>query len=244
MISSRYKAILFDWDDTISYTDPHRYVHTRQVAGQFGHQFTMEDIYLAFARADHTGITTEGDWVGAIAHELGLHDDHHPEFRDLFSQRDAIKKQRLYDDAVAVFDRLKVTGIRIGVLSNNRYVHDAVRAMQVEDHFEIVVSPDTYGVGKPDPVIFKRTIAAMNLNSSEVLYVGDSYDFDVVGARAAGITPALIDRFGLQIQEHQDAEHRLTSLEQLHEVLARSSATPAPTGGSSTQPVIHGDDRD
>jgi putative hydrolase of the HAD superfamily len=105
--------------------------------------------------------------------------------------------------------------------------------MQVEDHFEIVVSPDTYGVGKPDPAIFTRTIAAMNLMSSEVLYVGDSYDFDVIGARTAGITPALIDRFGLQIQEHRDAEHRLTSLEQLHEVLARSSASSTPSEVSS-----------
>jgi FMN phosphatase YigB (HAD superfamily) len=37
----------------------------------------------------------------------------------------------------------------------------------------------------------------MNLTAGEVIYVGDNYYADVVGARAAGLQPVLYDPLGI-----------------------------------------------
>ncbi len=50
------------------------------------------------------------------------------------------------------------------------------------------------GIKKPSPEIFSIAIAETGLQPSEVAFVGDSIDDDMMGAAAAGLTPILIDR--------------------------------------------------
>ena len=49
---------------------------------------------------------------------------------------------------------------------------------------------------KPHPDIFRYALDRAGLRADEVLYVGDSYVADVLGARSVGIAPVLIDREG------------------------------------------------
>jgi putative hydrolase of the HAD superfamily len=48
------------------------------------------------------------------------------------------------------------------------------------------------GVEKPDPAIFRAALAALDVAPAEALYIGDLYDVDVVGARAAGMEAVLL----------------------------------------------------
>jgi putative hydrolase of the HAD superfamily len=48
------------------------------------------------------------------------------------------------------------------------------------------------GVEKPDPAIFRAALTALGVAAEEALYVGDLYEVDVVGARAAGIEAVLL----------------------------------------------------
>ena len=48
------------------------------------------------------------------------------------------------------------------------------------------------GVEKPDPAIFRAALDALGVAPAEALYVGDLYEVDVVGARAAGMPAALL----------------------------------------------------
>ena len=50
---------------------------------------------------------------------------------------------------------------------------------------------------KPDPAIFKRAFALSNTPPEHNLYIGDNYYADIIGARAAGIQPVLLDPHGL-----------------------------------------------
>jgi ASC-1-like (ASCH) protein len=52
------------------------------------------------------------------------------------------------------------------------------------------------GCNKPHPAIFHQALEQMGLDAGRVLYIGDSYRHDVVGARNAGIEPVLVDRGG------------------------------------------------
>jgi putative hydrolase of the HAD superfamily len=47
-------------------------------------------------------------------------------------------------------------------------------------------------VEKPDPRIFRAALDALGVAPEEALYVGDLYEVDVVGARAAGISAVLL----------------------------------------------------
>ena len=56
-----------------------------------------------------------------------------------------------------------------------------------------VVTKDTLGVGKPAPEVFRSGCSVMGLEPGEVVYVGDLYSVDVLGARAAGLAAVLLD---------------------------------------------------
>jgi putative hydrolase of the HAD superfamily len=58
------------------------------------------------------------------------------------------------------------------------------------------------GVEKPDPRIFHLACERGGVTCDEAVHVGDVYEIDVLGARAAGVHPLLIDPDGL----HADAD--------------------------------------
>jgi putative hydrolase of the HAD superfamily len=49
------------------------------------------------------------------------------------------------------------------------------------------------GLEKPDPRFFASILAAIGVPPERALHVGDVYEIDVVGARAAGLGVVLVD---------------------------------------------------
>ena len=49
------------------------------------------------------------------------------------------------------------------------------------------------GVEKPDPRFFQIALERSGADAATTMHVGDLYHVDVAGARAAGLTPALLD---------------------------------------------------
>ncbi|HEX6311627.1 MAG TPA: HAD-IA family hydrolase [Acidimicrobiia bacterium] len=58
-----------------------------------------------------------------------------------------------------------------------------------------VLDSTVVGVAKPDPRIFELALDALGLRPDQAIYVGDTPAGDVVGARAAGIRPVLVDPY-------------------------------------------------
>ena len=52
------------------------------------------------------------------------------------------------------------------------------------------------GFEKPDPRIFQAALEPLGIAPEGVLYVGDIYEVDVVGARRAGMDVVLLDPAG------------------------------------------------
>jgi putative hydrolase of the HAD superfamily len=61
-----------------------------------------------------------------------------------------------------------------------------------------VIDSGAVGVAKPDPAIFELALAAAGTTADRAIHVGDAYQYDVRGARAAGIEPVLVDPLGLR----------------------------------------------
>lgn len=89
---------------------------------------------------------------------------------------------------------LKAAGLRIAVISNaDGRVERYLAAADLAHEFEFILDSGTVGIEKPDPRIFELALDRLGLRPDEVVYVGDSWEIDVVGARAAGIRPIYLN---------------------------------------------------
>jgi putative hydrolase of the HAD superfamily len=86
---------------------------------------------------------------------------------------------------------------RLVVVSNWDWsLHLVLERLGMAPLLDGVVTSAEVGARKPAREIFARGLALAGADAGEALHVGDSVAEDVEGARAAGITPVLIDREG------------------------------------------------
>lgn len=96
-------------------------------------------------------------------------------------------------DGLQALSRLREGGLRLGVVSNSDgRVEAALEAAGLRPLFDVVVDSTLAGVEKPDPAIFRAALDALGVTPEEAIYVGDLYEVDVVGARAAGLEAVLL----------------------------------------------------
>jgi putative hydrolase of the HAD superfamily len=93
---------------------------------------------------------------------------------------------RNLEQSRAVLDALK--GKYNLVLVSNFYgnIEAILRDFRLDHYFSAIVESAVVGVRKPDPAIYRLGVKATGAPAGEVLVVGDSYDKDMVPAKAVG----------------------------------------------------------
>lgn len=86
---------------------------------------------------------------------------------------------------------LRHAGFRLGALSDFP-VKDKLRYLGVEDLFEVAMSSEDTGYLKPHSVPFLQLSRRLEASPEQVLYVGNSAEYDISGARAVGMKTAHI----------------------------------------------------
>ncbi len=100
-------------------------------------------------------------------------------------------------DAVETLCGLRERGVRTAVVSNaDGRAETALGNAGLTHYLEFVVDSHFEGVEKPDPEIFRRALRRFELPAERVVYIGDIYSIDAVGARAGGLLPVIIDPTG------------------------------------------------
>jgi putative hydrolase of the HAD superfamily len=108
---------------------------------------------------------------------------------------------------------LRARGLRLVVVSNaNGRLHHLFERIGLLDAFDYVFDSHHEGVEKPDPRYFDIAMARSGASAAGTIHVGDLYHVDVVGARAAGITPVLFDVADLYPDADCLRVHSLTEL--------------------------------
>ncbi len=104
----------------------------------------------------------------------------------------------LLDGLHETFANLRVRGIKLGVISNRQQPFiEYLRELGIAEYFDFALAAGEINAWKPAKEIFLHAIRQMDVAASDVVYVGDNYYADVVGARNAGLNPVLIDPDGL-----------------------------------------------
>jgi putative hydrolase of the HAD superfamily len=99
-------------------------------------------------------------------------------------------------------------------------------------YFDAVVISTEVGIGKPDPRIFARAVAALDAAPGDATMVGDSLQRDVAGARSAGLRTIWIDR-GLWHEKAIRPDARIERLSDLRAALDELERRPASPRASS-----------
>jgi putative hydrolase of the HAD superfamily len=94
--------------------------------------------------------------------------------------------------------RFRAAGLRLAVVSNsNGTLRLLLERLGLAPAFDAILDSAEEGVEKPDARIFRRALERLGGDAASALHVGDIYHVDVVGARAAGVRPVLLDEAGL-----------------------------------------------
>ena len=198
------RAVLFDAGNTLLFLDYARMA--RAVGIALGFPLTAAALAShapeaseAMEKASGNDTDRASTYLEALFRFSGVPANRMREVRDCL--RDLHRERHLWSsvrerthEALA---RLRAAGIRLGIVSNSDgRVEEALAASGLRQYFEVVIDSSVVGVEKPDPAIFQAALEALDISPEEALYVGDLYEVDVVGARAAGIEAVLLTPSG------------------------------------------------
>jgi putative hydrolase of the HAD superfamily len=194
------RAVLFDAGNTLLFLD---YARMAEAVGTaLGVTLTGARLAAgarAAARTMEQGRNTDRErtaaYLEALFLQAGIPDDRLDEVRACLGRLHGERHlwSGIAGDAHDALTRLRRAGLRLGVVSNSDgRVEEALEAAGLREYFEVVVDSTVAGVEKPDPAIFRRALAALGVPPAAALYVGDLYEVDILGARAAGLAAVLL----------------------------------------------------
>jgi putative hydrolase of the HAD superfamily len=224
------KAVLFDVGNTLLWLDhpfltrllaEHGITATEEdlLAAQYGAKLLLDERVRGGQGADDAG--RGRIFFAEVFRRLGVPDTAFPELARRLYARHA--EQNLWSSVrertEETLEELARRGYRLAVISNaDGRVEALLEEVGLRRHFEFVIDSGAVGVEKPDPRIFRMALDRLGVEPHQAAYVGDVYEIDVAGARAAGLRPFLIDP--LDRLSHLDCER----IAALHELPARLEA--------------------
>ncbi|NUR79537.1 MAG: HAD family hydrolase [Dermatophilaceae bacterium] len=149
----------------------------------------------------------------AVAFGLDVPPGAHRSFEDAYAPafRSA---QRLFPDVPELLGAAERHGLPVALLTNSALAPTQVKleVLELAERFDVVVTTDTLGFGKPDPRVYVEACRLMAVDPARVVCVGDSLQWDVLGAEAAGLRGVWLDRAGRGTTEEVASVRRLDEL--------------------------------
>jgi len=103
-----------------------------------------------------------------------------------------------YPDVMPLLKDLERRDFKVGVISNaTDLLNKVLHRLNLAKHFDFVVISALVGSRKPSPEIFRIAGKKAKTPLPRMLYVGDRYTIDVLGARRAGMHAILLDRYNV-----------------------------------------------
>jgi putative hydrolase of the HAD superfamily len=124
-----------------------------------------------------------------------------------------------FEDTSPALSQLQADGYCLGIITNlRRDMKQICQRIGLSQYLDIFINSEDVGVEKPGAPMFLAALQQATVAPEEAVHVGDQHRSDVLGARAVGIHPVLIDRGGW----HTDVNDctKIASLAELAPVLA------------------------
>ena len=98
------------------------------------------------------------------------------------------EKMHLFSDTIEVLDYLKPK-YRLHIITNG---FEEVQFKKIDNsgirkYFDYIITSETAGYQKPNPLIFEHAFQITNANAMNSIFIGDSLDADIAGAKNAAM---------------------------------------------------------
>jgi putative hydrolase of the HAD superfamily len=202
-----YDAVLFDAGNTLVFVDGVR-VHT--ILGEYGARIERAEfealerearLVLSRRMGDEaTGDDAQvwRDYFTTLIAQSGVPTDRMGDVGEAI--RTSHEARHLWtfvrDGTHAAVAAVRDLGYRTAVVSNaDGRVEALLQDRGLAEYLEFVIDSEVVGIKKPDRGIFDLAVERLGVPAKRVLYVGDLYAVDVLGARTAGLDALLLDPF-------------------------------------------------
>jgi HAD superfamily hydrolase (TIGR01549 family) len=204
-VTAALRAVLFDMGGTLDGDGLHWLDRFAAAYRGAGLPLPFETLRAAFDAAEQRA-ATDGEIASAGLHamvtqhvswqfaHLGLGgDERRSEVAAAFEQ----PMRELAAGHRAMLSELTARGLRVGVVSNGcGNVRTLCEDLGYASALSVVIDSRRAGVAKPDPRIYELAAEALGLPAAAIMMVGDSYERDVVPAKAIGMQTAWLHRGG------------------------------------------------
>ena len=200
----RFDAVAFDLDGTL-YPAPRLYARALptmigKLRGVVAFNRTRQRMRAMGLTADH-GASADGAAFQALEARLfagrlgsGLPEATAIMYRDFYrGVEELFSRIRPFAGLTAALDALSAAGLRLGLLSDLPPLRK-LELMGLSGRFEVALCSEDSGFLKPAPEPFAMLAMRMGLQPGRILYVGNNPRIDVAGAKAAGMSTAIVSR--------------------------------------------------
>ena len=229
------KAVLFDMFDTLMLIEKDHEFYKPSITRMYSY-LNQKGIDVSFEKFNETYIH-ERDQLFAKA-DLNLEEPHfnvrvaktleslgynydvsNPLVTGATSEfcEEFMKYVRLDDDAETTL-KLLYGKYKLGVISNFAIPECVLKLLKIggiDRLFDVIVISGTVNKRKPSPEIFKSTLKMMGILAEEAVFVGDTIDADIEGAKAVGMRAVHIERRTQKASEIFRSDHTIKSLVEL-----------------------------
>jgi putative hydrolase of the HAD superfamily len=130
---------------------------------------------------------------------------------------------RIDEHAAEVLRKLQ-SKYKLGIVSNFAIPECVVKLLEthgLDKVFNVVVVSAAVNKRKPSPEIFKQALEKLSVDATETVFVGDTVDADIKGAKDMGMKTIFIKRREQKEAEHVCPNQTIKSLSELAAALER-----------------------
>ena len=188
----QYKAVIFDLDGVLVFTDKYHYLAWKALADRLGIEFTQKDNdrLRGVSREESLEIILEK------YHGEPISEDKKKEY---LVEKNEIYKESLGDmtrDDVSekvrqTLSKLREAGYRLAIGSSSKNTSYILERVELTDAFDEVADGTMITRSKPDPEVFLKAAQLLKENPSDCLVVEDA-DAGITAAHAAGMDAVAI----------------------------------------------------
>lgn len=211
-LTPRDRGYLFDLDDTLF---DHRHA-VRTALGKLARGFPeLKDVPVELL--EERSVELLDRWHPRVQRgEVGREESGRERMRALFAhfgirlgREEVVELRARYREeyranwrptpgATDLLAELRIRG-PVGVVSNNHRAEqeEKIRACGLGEAIDFLVTSEEVGAMKPDARIFEAAVRRMAMPRGGIVFVGDSWEADIVGAHAAGLRPVWFNPRGV-----------------------------------------------
>ena len=233
------RAVLFDLDDTLirAYAQPEeawtRLLHVFAVELDAHDPATIDRVRVAImeeSRAFWNDQAAAAKWrlnipdarrlaARAALKRLGRADDDLADrIADAFTELRR-SEYRLYPDALATVDALRVKGVKLALVTNgaSEMQRPKIARFDLEHRFHHIQIEGEFGKGKPELAVYRHALERLGCEACDAWMVGDNYEWEVVAPQKLGMCGIWYNPFDVEIPPHHTRPTRV--IKKLSELL-------------------------